>query len=68
MTRPRRQRRIILWDGLGVPVASLGTYRAKKSLVPKNFSEASHLLIAPRCYQEDPAVVPHKPCGLPSVS
>lgn len=33
MSRPRRQSRIIIWDGLGVPVASLGTYRAGKSLV-----------------------------------
>lgn len=68
MNTYRRRSRIILWDGLGVPVASLGTYRAKKSLVPKNFSEASHLLITPRCYQEDPPVVPHKTCGLSLVS
>lgn len=58
MNGPRRQSRIILWDGLGLPVAALGTFGARKSQVPKDFSDTSHLLIAPRCYQQDPPVVP----------
>lgn len=66
MNRPRRpSRQIILWDGLGVPVASLGTYIARKSLVSKDFSDPSHLLIATQRCQADPPIVEylHKPCA-----